>query len=80
MSAQVTDRVRWLMVLGETIAHAIVAETASTRGWRPLCQQSDISSVLMRDARDGLDTFCSTCRTVYASRIRMALRQLAGQR
>jgi hypothetical protein len=66
--------VRWMIVAGEPDAHCVTDENAGRRGWRPLCQQSDVASdVLLREARDGTDSFCGTCRDVYGSRVRMAI-------
>jgi len=67
--------VRWLIVNGEPVAHAIASDDPSSRGWRPLCQQSDIGNLLLRDARDGIDEFCGSCRTVYGSRMRRQQRR-----
>jgi hypothetical protein len=66
--------VRWMIVAGEPDAHCVTPENGGRRGWRPLCQQSDMASdALLREARDAEDTFCGTCRQVFASRIRHAV-------
>jgi hypothetical protein len=74
VSAEPAYTVRWMVVAGEPDAHCVTDENAGRRGWRPLCQQSDMASdVLLREAREGSDSFCGTCRDVLGSRVRMAI-------
>lgn len=61
---------KWFVILHEHRAHAIVAEPSSSRGWRPLCQDSDLATdILLREINDR-DALCANCRMVYGARLR----------
>jgi hypothetical protein len=71
----VNPAVKWMRVLHDPLAHAVTNEDGA-RGWRPLCQQSDMASgLLLREANDRDDAYCDTCRMVYGSRVRMAIQR-----